>query len=98
MFIRGVGRHFWEDRGVGRLLWKIKDILSNVLRATKYSVLGKKNKARTEQKYNKKLLKISPPCTAISPRNPTLNLSEIHCLYLTVRILHFVCEISNRSS
>lgn len=25
---------FWEDRGVGRLLWKIKDILRNVLRAT----------------------------------------------------------------
>lgn len=25
---------FWEDRGVERLLWKIKDILRNVLRAT----------------------------------------------------------------
>lgn len=31
-----------EDRGVGKLLWKIKDILSNVLRTRKYSVLGEK--------------------------------------------------------
>ena len=50
MFIRGVGRHFWEDRGVGRLLWKIKDILSNVLRATKYSVLGKKTRPEQSKK------------------------------------------------
>lgn len=83
-----------EDRGVGKLLWKIKDILSNVLRTRKYSVLGEKQ-GQNRAHNTKKLLKISPPCTAISP---TLNLSEIHCLYLTVRILHFAWEISNRSS
>lgn len=42
----GCRRAFWEDRGVGRLLWKIKDILSNILRATKYSVLGEKGQNR----------------------------------------------------
>lgn len=35
----------------GRLLWKIKNILGNVLRATKLGVLGeKKDKARTDTK------------------------------------------------
>lgn len=82
------------DRGVGMLLWKIKDILSNVLRTRKYDVLGEKTRPEQSTQH-KKLLKISPPCAAISP---TLNLSEIHCLYLTVRILHFAGEISNRSS
>lgn len=98
VFIWGVGGHFWEDEGVGRLLWKIKDILSNVLRATKYSVLGEKQVQNRAKNTKKKLLKISPPRTAVSPRNPTLNLSEMHCLHVTVRILHFVRAISNRSS
>lgn len=47
VFIWG-GGHFWEDRGVGRLLWKIKDILSNILRATKYSVLREKGQNRAK--------------------------------------------------
>lgn len=38
-FFRGAKGHFFgEDRGAGRLLWKIKEILGNILRATKYSV------------------------------------------------------------
>lgn len=59
VFTWGVGGHIWEDRGVGRLLWKIKDILSNILRATKYSVLGETQGQNKTLK--KKLLKISPP-------------------------------------
>lgn len=35
-------RAFWGRQGSGKALWKIKDILSNILRATKYSVLGEK--------------------------------------------------------
>ncbi len=59
---------------------------------------GRKTRPEQSKKHKKMLLKISPPGTAISPRNPTLNLSEIHSLHKTVRILHLVCEIPNRSS
>lgn len=64
VFIWGVGGHFWEDRGVGRLLWKIKDILSNVLRATKYSVLGEKqdqNRAKNTKSSTKCALPAPSP-------------------------------------
>lgn len=38
---------------MGKILWKIKDIFSNIPRATKDSVLGEKNKARTKPKSQK---------------------------------------------
>lgn len=83
MFSQGVGvLVFWEDRGVGSLLRKIKDILSNTQRATKYSILGVKQGRNRESQLNKKiknpLLEISLHCTGISPKNAALNLRDRH--------------------
>lgn len=97
VFIRGVEGHFWEDRGVGRLLWKIKDILRNILRATKYSVLREKGQNRAK-KNRKSSSKQALPAQSSPDANQPWTRSEIHCLYVTVRILHSVWAISNRSS
>lgn len=75
VFVWRVAEHFWEDRGVERLLWKIKHILCNVLRATKYSVLGEKQ-GQSRAPNNKKLLKNKPclPRRLSSESNPAPDL------------------------
>lgn len=71
LFIWGVGGHFWEDRGVGKLLWKIKDILSNILRATTYSVLGEKQGQNRAKKHKKKAPQNKPSLHRRLPQPPS---------------------------
>lgn len=55
---------------------------------------GRKTRPEQSKKHKNKPSPAPPSPLGIQ----TLNLSEIHCLYTMVRIIHFVCEIPNRSS
>ena len=94
----GCRRAFLGRRGSGKAPLEDQRHSQQRPEGNKIQRSGRKTSPEQSKKHKKKLLKISPPRTAVSPRNPTLNLSEMHCLHVTVRILHFVRAISNRSS
>lgn len=91
VFIWGVGGRFFFLSGKTREREKSSG-RSKTFSATSWgqqkSVLGEKTRPEQSQKH-RKLLRDKPPRE--SARNSTLNLSENHCLYTTVRILHYVC-------
>lgn len=66
-------RAFFGKSGVGRLLWKIKNHLSKILKARKLSVLGEKQ-GQTQAKTTRSSLKYALHALQCPPRNPTLDL------------------------